>query len=180
MKYWKLCIVLFSLCLGFLTVAGASGRNEPVLVAVRCPVSRATVLDKEGTVMQTLDFGTDGQAAAGPLTPGQYAIRTTLGETVFTLRANAGLCRVEGPGWTDGEVLHISEQTTGTLTVLYEGKWRWSLDGEQAGEAIPTLQPGVCRFSQLPLGWYVLTGPGENVPILLTEEHCDQTVTLPK
>ena len=180
MKKWKLPAVLLGLSLALLTAAGAAGRDRPVLVAVRCSLPTATIHNEKGQVLQTLDFDRRGQAAAGPLAPGPYTLRSVWGETAFTVRSNGGLCQVEGVGWTDGEILHVSRRNTGSLTVLYEGTWRWSLDGERAGEALPSMEPGVCRFSHLPLGLYTLTGPGEDVAVLLTEEDCDQTVWLPK
>ncbi len=180
MKKWKLPAILLGLSLILLTAAGAAGRDRPVLVAVRCSLPTATVHDETGQVLQTLEFDRSGQAAAGPLAPGPYTLRCAWGETAFTVRSNGGVCQVEGTGWTDGELLHISRRTTGTLTVLYEGAWRWSLKGERAGEAVPSMESGTCRFSHLPLGWYVLTGPGEDVAVLLTEDDSDQTVRLPK
>ncbi len=179
-RRWLLPAALLLLCAIFLTAAGAAGRNRPVLVAVRCRLPRVSLLEEDGQQIQALEFDRFGQAAAGPLSPGRYVIRSAWGETAFTLRSNGALCQVEGEGWTDGEILHVSRNTMGTLTVLYDGSWQWTLEGERAGEAVPAMEDGRCRFSHLPFGWYVLSGPGEDVPILLTEDDSSQTVDLRK
>lgn len=178
MKKWMLPILLLGLSFVLLTAAGAAGRNRPVLVAVRCRLPRVSLLEEDGQPVQTLEFDRFGQAAAGPLSPGRYVVRSAWGETAFTLRSNGALCQVEGEGWTDGEVLHVSRNTVGTLTVLYDGSWQWTLEGERAGDAVPVMESGSCQFSHLPLGWYVLSGPGGDLPILLTEEDSSQTVDL--
>lgn len=177
-RRWLLPAALLLLSALLLTAAGAAGRNRPVLVAMRCRLPRVSLLEEHGQPLQTLEFDRFGQAAAGPLMPGRYLIRSAWGETAFSLRSNGAVCQVEGQGWTDGEVLHISRQTSGTLTVLYDGDWIWSLDGERAGEAVPSLKEGSCRFSHLPFGWYVLTGADGEIPILLTEDDSDQTLDL--
>ena len=135
------------------------------------------LLDSRGNLLQVLEFDSTKQALTDPLSPGQYTVRTAQGDVDFTLCTNASLCRVSGPGWTDGEQLHLG-RASGQLTVLYDGNWACTLSGETAAKAIPTLDNGSCVFSQLPLGFYVLDTPIGRIPVLLTRNEPEITVDL--
>ena len=138
--------------------------------------TEGSLLNSRGQLLQQLEFE-NGQALAGPLPPGQYRIRTDRGTVVFTLCTNASLCRVDGPGWTDGEQLHLGAGC-GSLSVLYEGEWSCTLSGETAAKAIPSLSDGQCHFEELPFGWYVLETPAGNLPLLLTPDQPQVSIDL--
>lgn len=76
------------------------------------------LFDSRGQCLGRLDFDERGQALAGPLSPGRYTVQTDLGPVEFTLRPNASVAQVDGPGFSDGERL-------------------WLGTGEIAEEALP-------------------------------------------
>lgn len=167
--------VFLSLGLALALAGTVRAGQRPLSVCING--SEGDLLDSKGELLQTLEFDNGGQSVAGPLSPGQYTVRTTLGDVDFTLCTNASLCQVEGPGWTDGEQLHLG-LGTGRLTVLYDGAWSCTLAGETAAEAIPSLSDGRCVFDALPLGWYVLHAPIGRIPVLLTQEEPELAIDL--
>lgn len=174
----ELCLVL---ALGTLLLPVRAGQR-PVKVLIAGEVPAARLLTEEEKPIQDLVFDRQGQAVAGPLTPGRYRIRSEEWEAAFTVRPNGAISRAEGEAWTDGEILHLGAETTGRLTIRYDGDWRWTLSGENADEARPSLDRGaegmVCVFDRLPLGYYVLEGPEGGWPILLTGENAEQILDL--
>lgn len=134
------------------------------------------LLSARGKVLQSPEYE-DGQALVGPIPPGEYILRTEEGDVAFTLCTNASVCRVSGPGWTDGEQLHLG-QGMGQLTVLYDDSWACTLSGETAAKTLPSMAEGVCIFHALPLGCYTLHTPIGDIPILLTPEEQAITVDL--
>lgn len=176
---WSLCATAL---LAVTLMASAQALQRPVKVLITGEVSSARILSQEGTPLQELVFDGRGQAVAGPLPPGNYALEAGEMEAEFTLKPNGALTQVEGDGWTDGEILHFTEETTGRLTVLYEGEWRWNLWGENADQGRPVLSHEgdhwSCTFEGLPFGSYVLQGEEKDVPILLRGEEPEQLMDL--
>lgn len=171
---WKkyLAIALTVACLLTLTVQ--AGKRT---VSVCITGQEGTLLNDRGRPVQVLDFDRSGQAEAGPLTPGRYTVRTEAGDVAFTVCTNASLCRVEGPGWTDGEQLHLGTGVC-SLTVLYDGDWQCTLSGETAAQAVPSLEENACIFQALPPGFYVLHTTERDIPLLLTPEESSMTIDL--
>ena len=83
-------------------------RAQPAFrLLVRAEASMtAEVLRADGTAVQTLRFS-GGEAAAGPLAPGEYELRAGSLRAFFTLAENASIRDVSGDGWTDGEILYF-------------------------------------------------------------------------
>lgn len=180
MNWKRLFLALLAVPL-LLTVTAAS-RMERARVLICANAAGGSLYDMEGTLLQVLTFDQKGQAVAGPLAPGTYRVQAGHWSAEFTLRTNASVGQVSGDGWSDGEILHLGGRTLGQLSVRYAGLWQWTLEGETADEAVPLLRrdgdASVCVFSQLPLGAYVLHGPGGDIPLLLTEEDPIQTMDL--
>lgn len=121
--------------------------------------------------------------AACSLVPGaDYTARTDNGlEASFRLEENGSVTNVTGGAWSDGEVLHLSAQPRGAVTVLVgvgtlgEGEfWRFTLRG---GEFTQTVSVGRedgetqrrLVFSNLDMGTYMLLCPnGQSREITLT------------
>lgn len=179
--HWKRLFSALLLVL-FLVTATAASRTERAKVLICASAAAGTLSDSAGNLIQVLTFDQKGQAVAGPLAPGTYRVRAGGWSAEFTLRTNASVGQVSGDGWSDGEILHLGSRTLGQLTIQYTGAWRWTLEGENAGEAVPYLRrngdASVCVFSQLPLGAYILRGPDGDLPLLLTEEDPIQTLDL--
>lgn len=97
----KLCAILAAIAL----VGTVSAGQRPVWVCING--QEGLLLDDRGQLLSRLDFDQRGQALVGPLPPGRYTVHTPLGEVDFVLRPNASLCRVTGPGYTDGELLWL-------------------------------------------------------------------------
>ncbi len=178
------------LLLAALLLAGTASATEPLYgrfgrpayVLICANPGQGVLYDSEGNALESLRFDRKGQARAGPLLPGDYRVRAGGWTVRFTLRTNAAVGQVSGDGWSDGEALHLGGRTTGALTVLYEGDWQWTLEGETAGDAVPSLAEAdggsACIFDALPLGAYVLRGPEGDIPLLLTQEEPAQTLDL--
>lgn len=97
------------LLLAVLLLAGTiSAGQRPVWVCING--TEGLLLDSGGQCLARLEFDDWGQALAGPLPPGRYTVQTDLGPVEFTLRPNASVAQVDGPGWTDGEQLHLGER----------------------------------------------------------------------
>lgn len=100
--------IFLLIALAALLLAGTiSAGQRPVWVCV-CGTD-GLLLNSRGQCLGRLEFDSRGQALAGPLAPGRYTIQTDLGLVEFTLRPNASVAQVDGPGWTDGEQLHLGE-----------------------------------------------------------------------
>jgi len=177
----KRIALLLILLLLPISAAGTPSRSVYVLICANA--AEGLLKTETGLALYPLTFDHMGQVAAGPLPPGTYQVEAGSLRAVFTLRANGAVTQVTGDGWTDGEAVHLSRRTTGTLTVRCQGSWQWQLEGEGADRAVPDLFQTdggmVCVFSQLPLGFYVLRGPGADIPVLLTEAMPEQTLQLP-
>lgn len=178
----RLLLILTALLLT-LTAASAAGKpSRPVYVLICANAVEGVLKTESGLELQQLAFDRRGQVAAGPVSPGTYLVEAGSLRAVFTLRTNGAVTQVSGDGWTDGEALHLGHQTTGSLTVSFQGTWQWTLEGEGADRTIPDLyqQDGslLCSFTRLPLGYYVLRGPDRAIPVLLTSENPDQTLQL--
>ena len=110
----------------------------------------------------------------------QYLLRGKGMELTFDLRENASIANVTGKGWSDGELLYMTEDFSGTLTVLVgavgsdpegwpyyrlekdEDIWVGSLSGEN--------QRGRFVFSGLEEGIYnLIDGSGNNRSILISQ-----------
>ena len=178
----------------FLLSTTASAAETPVPEPVPTPISAAPVQEgrlrvcicaaatrgmlctSEGAALQELTFDRNDQTVAGPLSPGDYTVQAGSLRAAFTLRSNGSICRVEGSGWTDGERLHLSSETVGSVTVRYDGPWRWQLEGEQV--CTPELTADCCRYRTLPFGSYILRGGSRDIPLLLTPQLPDQVLDL--
>ena len=172
----RVCISILVFLLAVSAVAAVSGdgtRAARVLICAEAP--DGLLKTENGAVVQRLTFDKWGQTAAGPLPPGRYRVEAGSREAVFTLQTNAAISQVSGEGWTDGERLFLGETVTGSLKVIYQGPWRWRLEGQGADKAIPSLTQQddrwLCCFDQLPPGYYVLRGETEELPFLLTPEE---------
>lgn len=142
-----------------------------------------------------------GEAATAPLQPGRYQVTLEpLGTAEFTLAPNGTVADVTGPAWTDGEMLYLTDQLCGTLTVerylspqAYASRlqnvyyYDLTLGGTTRTNALfftDDLRPGEdgqyyrsCTFTGLPYGTYTLReNEGESVTISLREDQPALTV----
>lgn len=179
-KHWMILLAAAALLAGTAAAQRTGVRTAYVLICA--DAAEGTLFTADGTERQALTFDERGQAVAGPLPPGDYTVQAGDWTAAFTLRTNASVGEVSGDGWSDGEILHLSRRTLGQLVIRYTGDWRWTLEGEKAGEAVPLLHEDgertQCVFSQLPLGAYVLHGDDGDWPVLLTEDAPNQTLDL--
>lgn len=186
MKQKRILVLL----LAVLLLAGTAAATEPLYarsgrpayVLICASPGQGILYDSEGNILETLRFDQRGQAKTGLLLPGDYSVQAGSWTVRFTLRTNAAVGQVSGDGWSDGEILHLGSRTTGALTVLYQGAWQWTLEGETAGDAVPSLTEidggWACVFDALPLGSYILRGPEADIPLLLTQEVPEQVLDL--
>lgn len=77
------------------------------------------LLTPNRTLLQRLTVDERQEAVAEAIPPGKYiAENDNLGSVLFLLHENASLSVLGGSGWTDGEILYLSDQEIGTLYVL--------------------------------------------------------------
>ena len=96
---------LLALALALLLVQTVFAGSRPVWVCING--QEGLLLDSRGQLLSRLEFDGRGQALAGPLPPGRYAVQTEHGQVTFTLLPNASVVRVSGPGRSDGELLWL-------------------------------------------------------------------------
>lgn len=71
------------------------------------------------TVLQTLTVNEQHEVVTNGLQPGQYlAISDEIGAVLFSLHDNASVAVLGGNGWSDGEMVYMTTQQTGTVQVL--------------------------------------------------------------
>lgn len=71
------------------------------------------------TVLQTLTVNNQHEVVTNGLQPGQYlAISEEIGAVLFSLHDNASVAMLSGNGWSDGEMVFMTTQQTGTVQVL--------------------------------------------------------------
>lgn len=93
----------------------------PFYVALRVEAAAPQnifLCDRYGSPLAQAEPDGDGDAALGPLAPGDYSICAegkTLGR--FSLLGNAALAGAEGLLWTDGELLHLTDKPTGEAVI---------------------------------------------------------------
>lgn len=97
--------LLIAAVLAVLLVQGVSAGSRPVWLCING--EEGLLLDSRGQLLTRLEFDSRGQALAGPLPPGRYAVRTEQGDVTFILRPNASVVHVDGPGYADGELLWL-------------------------------------------------------------------------
>ncbi len=107
------------------------------------------------------------------LVPGDYTVTAGADTLSFTLRSNASVARASGDGWADGEVLHLSAESAGSLTIFRTGgagSYRYTLSGD-GGEFAGVIDYGASyaeiwrstRLDGVPAGEYTLYENGDAV-----------------
>ncbi|MCQ2419390.1 MAG: hypothetical protein MJ085_06350 [Clostridia bacterium] len=77
------------------------------------------ILTPNRTQLQHLIVNDRHEAVADAIPPGKYiAENRDLGSVLFLLHENASLSVLGGCGWTDGEILHLSDNEIGTLNLF--------------------------------------------------------------
>ena len=104
----KKVMVIFILVAAVLLAGTVSAGQRPVWVCING--TEGLLFDSRGQCLGRLDFDSRGQALAGPLPPGRYSVQTDFGTVNFTLRPNASVAQVDGPGYTDGELLWLGQR----------------------------------------------------------------------
>jgi len=120
------------------------------------------------------------------LPPGEnYTVHADSGLAAgFTLAENAAITNVTGDGWTDGEILYLTPDPKGTLTVtasVPDGViLTVSLQGGETDEqrSLSAETGGKAVFAGLTPGSYTLTANGKERKVTLTREMPDVTVGL--
>lgn len=81
--------------------------------------SYVTVLDSEGAAIGVWQTDADGSAVVGPLAAGDYYAKGSgTGYVRFTLHENAAVTVAMGCGWSDGELLHLTNCEPSRLEVI--------------------------------------------------------------
>ena len=136
-------------------------------------VQNLCLYDSTGSPLQKLTTDENGRAVSGLLEAGSYFAVTPAGCTAFTLKENASVAVTGGCGWSDGEILHLTSEQVGNVTVVCavtdeQVKTGWLdlvlTDGtlrrrevvycREAGETVQ------CSFSGIPYGSYRLEESG--------------------
>ena len=138
----------------------AAKKEETVFVwqSVTVEAPQAVCLyDEAGTLVQTLDSG----ATSKLLPTGRYY--AVSGELCAQFAIENDGIIVHSGGWTDGRVLHLTDEKVGTICVEFAARdafYPFVLQG--AGETRREIvrgsegQTGRCEFFGLPFGGYVL------------------------
>lgn len=148
-----------------------------LLILADKQVREVTLRTQEGGVLQVLTPDAQGMAVTQPLEPGKYIAQSAQGSAAFTLLDNASVSEVSGCGWTDGEQLHLTTGSVGTLTVrrtvekgevAFSGGWLdYTLSNaayyDRAVVRCPEQGRNVvsCTFYGIPYGRYVLSENGQ-------------------
>ncbi len=159
------------------TLPQAAADMEPLQAE---PVLLAVCLEDIPAGTQLRLIGADGaqREALAPedgmltlsLVPGQWTVAMDgRADVSFTLRENASVVDVSGPGWTDGESLTLSETVRGSLTVVRTApsgsaaQYLYRLEGGTVEHdcRVITFEAGssetqYCTFWGLPAGSYTL------------------------
>jgi len=108
------------------------------LVAVRAEAlavgTPVRALDADGTELCAAAVDGGGECALRLPAGGTYTLRAGALEASFTLEENASLSGVGGDGWTDGEILYLTDAPLCTLTVLSDRAGDGSLEVTLRGE----------------------------------------------
>lgn len=81
-------------------------------------IHQIRLCNQKRQILQQLTPDAEGVAVCEPIQPGKYIAQTSQGDVAFTLLENASIKVDSGPGWTDGEQLHLTSDAVGTVTVL--------------------------------------------------------------
>lgn len=185
------------------TLAEAPGQLDRWQLLLLCDLDdgcTAQLYADDGTLVDKPVFSI-GEAATTPLQPGRYQVTLEpLGTAGFTLAPNGTVADVTGPAWTDGEMLYLTDQLCGTLTVerylspqAYESRlqnvyyYDLTLGGVTRTNALfftDDLRPGEdgqyyrsCTFTGLPYGTYTLReNEGEAITVSLRADQPALTV----
>ena len=97
-----------------------NGMVRVLIHADELPQGRAIEITTPGkTVLQTLTVNDKHEVVTNGLQPGQYlAISEEIGAVLFSLHRNASVAVLGGKGWSDGEMVYMTTQQTGTVQVL--------------------------------------------------------------
>ena len=163
---------------------------------------RGELYSSQGDWLQALDFA-GGETATMAMPPGDYWILCDSGRRVgFRLAQNASLTMLGGAGWTDGEILYVTDLPGCSVEVvcwLTQDEWEsgayettrlelWS--GENMQSMALTFSPdqepedngyyrSSCRFEGLSPGTYALQRNGQPVVEMeLTRIQPDYMVVL--
>ena len=175
----------------------AAAQTEPVLMLARVlfcadgDVSEITIQSDAGQELQRLIPGKDGSAVSARLEPGRYRAVTALGEAVFTLLPNASVRAESGPCWSDGEQLHLSAVSVGSVTILRsltageQGCLEYTLTGDDGFERRAVVYPdgagkARCSLFGLSLGttYSLLENGIRRTTVTLTADEPDQLIRL--
>lgn len=85
--------------------------------AVDPTIDHITLCLADGTPVQELTPDVQGRAVSDLLTPDNYIASTAAGQACFTLNEIASVACHSPYGWSDGEMLHLTDEPVGTLRV---------------------------------------------------------------
>ncbi len=139
--------------------------------------ARVQVWDMDGNLADTATVE-DG-ACVLELEPGDYVAAAGEDALSFTVRTNASVARASGDGWADGEVLHLTAEKAGSLTIFRTngaGSYRYTLSGD-GGDFAGVIDYGAgradiwrsTRLDGLPVGAYTLYENGQAVKTVTVE-----------
>ncbi len=159
-----------------------------LLVKADAGISSVALQAANGAVLESLKPDAEGEAVTQPLQPGEYAAVFDGGRIEFTLHENASVTTGEGCGWTDGEQLHLTRTSVGSVTVYrtfsadepaLTGGWvdYTLMGGGYYDRAVLRAQSVVqtessCTFFGVPYGSYVLSENGvQRTEVEVTSEN---------
>ncbi|MDR0889110.1 MAG: hypothetical protein LBM28_00505 [Oscillospiraceae bacterium] len=147
-----------------------------------------------GVFVETLTPDAEGMVASSALTPGEYQAATEKGSVLFTVHENASIDVSSGCGWSDGEQLHLTEKSVGTLTIYRnvesgelqnsDGWLNYTLSDGDYYARIVLRENGTAQlvgvFHGVPYGAYMLRENGEECQaVYITAQSPNIEVYLP-
>lgn len=165
---------------------------DALLVTARCESGAAgqkfRLYDAQGALIRPVALNQDLECVLR-VSPGHfYTLTGENGQSAtFYLEANASLSRVSGDGWTDGELLHLEDQTRGSLRIIKTMDSETELYTLAGGDYLESqtlycpegARVGETTFTGLLPGVYTLTDSrGGTRTVELTEQTTDVTLGL--
>ena len=136
-------------------------------------IQHIDIFDKKGVQLQSLKPDAEGMVVSERMTPGQYQAVTEQGRTEFTLHENASVSVESGCGWSDGEQIHLTSKSVGSVTVrrivgsgeATDGWLDYTLSDDvyESREVIWRIAGAkelTCTFYGVPYGNYILAENG--------------------
>lgn len=167
------------------TQYSVSVRTQPAAAA-----EFVTVLDAEGAAVGNWQTDEAGQTVIGPLVPGTYYARGKYtGYAQIILKDNAAVTVQAGCGWSDGEVLYLTDFEPSRLTInctqpnANSGIVTLTLLAEdgQSYERTGILESGTATliFDGLPAGAYELFHGNTGLQTFNIDGETSLSITLP-